>query len=239
MEKSLKIKTQDGKFVYAILNGSISKPLIVIVHGLCGHMNEALHYNAVRYFKEKGFSCLRFNLYSWGKDARKLHQCNLKTHGKDIDTVLKYLKRKGVKKVYLVGHSYGLPSILNSERQNVRAIVSWDGSHLPRRTFERLPKINKPKGRIYDEGYLTIMGESMVREEPIINSDALISKVNSPILFVTIADGYNLKGAKRMYRKALGEKRLLIMKGADHNFNNEGKQELLYAATVNWFKKYV
>src|ERR1700722_40745 len=117
MEKELKIKTPDGKMIYGILRGSLSKPLIIHVHGLAGNMNEAMHYNAARYFEKHGFSSFRFNLYSWEKGGRKLHECTFSTHGKDIDTVLKYLESRGARKIFVVGHSYGWPSILHTKQR--------------------------------------------------------------------------------------------------------------------------
>ena len=102
MEKEIQIKTPDKKKIIGILRGPINKPLIVLVHGFCGHKNEAMHFNAVRYFEKHGFSSFRFNLYSWRKESRKLHECTLKTHGADIDVVLKSLKAKGAKKIYIV-----------------------------------------------------------------------------------------------------------------------------------------
>ena len=72
MEKEIKIKTSDKKIIYGILRGSLSKPVIVQVHGLSGNMNEAMHYNAARYFEKHGFSSFRFNLYDWRKGAPKI-----------------------------------------------------------------------------------------------------------------------------------------------------------------------
>ncbi len=241
MEKNLKVKTVDGKIIDGILRGDVSKPLIVLVHGLCGNMNEAMHYNAARYFERHGFSSFRFNLYSWGKNNRKLHECTLKTHGQDIDRVLAYLKLKGAKQIFMVGHSYGLPSILHTKDRSFKAVISWDGSYLPRNWFAKLERVGKlTKGRIIDEGYLTIMGEEMALEARKVNSLKLIKNLNKPIKFITIpGKSGNLSGSKKMYAAISGPKEITIIIGASHNFTEDGKQEELYMETVKWFKNYL
>jgi dienelactone hydrolase len=241
MEKEIIIKTSNKKVIYGIFRGSFKQPVIVLVHGLAGNMNEALHYNAARFFEKHGFATLRFNLYFWQKDARKLHECTFKTHGKDIDVVTEYLKTKGVKRIFIVGHSYGFPSILFSNNKNFTAGVSWDGSVLPKNHVDISPKIQKPKGRIIDDGYFIIVGEKMAKDSRKTSSLTLLREFRIPIKFITVSstkDG-NLEGAKQMYKNAHEPKEIKMIKGAQHNFTEDGKQEKLYSETVKWFKKFI
>ncbi|MDP3974989.1 MAG: hypothetical protein Q8P88_01740 [Candidatus Jorgensenbacteria bacterium] len=237
MEKTIRIKTSDRKIIYGILRGSLSKPIIVQVHGLAGNMNEAMHYNAARYFEEHGFSSFRFNLYSWQKDARKLHECTFATHGKDIDSVLEYLQTHGAKKIFIIGHSYGFPAVLHSRNKAFRAIAAWDGSILPKNHIGRSMWVKKPKGRIIDDGYFVIVGERMAKDSRRIKSLSILRGFDRPISFITVDDNKdgNLDGAKKMFKVAQQPKELVVVKGAHHNFSEDGKQEKLYAATVRWF----
>ncbi len=123
MEKNLKIKTPDGKIIYGKFRGSFSKPVIIIIHGLLSSTYESLYYNAQRYFEKRGFSSFLPALYDWRKGARKLKECTLKIHGQDIDTMVNFLRKNGVKSIYIAGHSYGAPSILHSENMDFRAIA--------------------------------------------------------------------------------------------------------------------
>jgi len=241
MEKEIRIKTPDKKIVDGILYGPINKPLIVIVHGLSGNMNEAMHYNAARYFFKQGFSSFRFNLYSWHKDNRKMHECTLKTHGQDIDTVLEYLRGKGTKKIFMVGHSYGFPSILHAKDHNFFAVASWDGTQLPHEHFVHLRKISKPKARLMDEGAFVLLGEAMVQESQTTKTDPMVKRLHRPLLFVTndSKDGGNLKYVRQTFKSANEPKYLHVVKGASHNFTEDGKQEQLYRETVKWFKKFL
>lgn len=240
MEKNVKIRTADKKTIDGILRGPFKQNMIVLVHGLCGNMNEAMHYNAARFFEKHGFATFRFNLYSWGKNNRKLHECTLKTHGQDVDTVLQYLKTKGTKTVFIVGHSYGFPSILHSKSKDLSAIVSWDGSCLPHDHFDKLKEVKQPKGRVLDEGFLAIMGEKMVREASKSSSVELLKRITVPVKYITVSGkSGNHVVSKKMYKVTRGKKELKVIRGATHNFTEEGKQEELYMATLDFLKKFV
>ena len=106
----------------------MNNPLVVFVHGFTGHKNEHQFFNAARFFEKKGISTFRFDLYSWQDDARKLDDCTLSLHGQDLDTLIKYFRNKGVKKISVVGHSFGGPSVLLSKKKDFDSAVLWDPS---------------------------------------------------------------------------------------------------------------
>ena len=241
MDKEIKIRTPDKKIIYATLRGTFKKPLIIMVHGLAGNMNEAMHYNAARYFERHGFSSLRINLYSWQKGARRLHECTFSTHGKDIDSALKYAQSRGAAKIFVVGHSYGWPSILHTKNRIFTAVAAWDGSALPFVHVDLPMHSSKPKGRIINEGYFVIVGEQMAIDSHKIKSLDLVKQFKQPISFITVNDNIfgNLNGNKKMHKVAKVKKELVIIKGAHHNFIEEGKEEELYKSTVTWFKKFL
>lgn len=44
------------KNIYGVLRGgSLSKPLIIFVHGLSGYKNEHIYYNGSRFFEKHGY----------------------------------------------------------------------------------------------------------------------------------------------------------------------------------------
>lgn len=240
MEIPFKIKTKDGKYIKGLINGSLSKPIIVIVHGLTGNMYEAIHYNAARYFQKAGFTSCRFDLYSGGSDGRQLHECTLKTHGEDFNTIVDFLREKGVKKIFAVGHSYGFPSILSSQNEFITAMTSWDGSVLPRKRWDELMPISKPvKGRILDWGVYSIMGEAMAKEEQELDSIKLAEKISRPIHLITAGKSLNYTGARKIHQVLKSSTKITVIEGADHCFTREGYQNKLYKATTDWFQKFL
>lgn len=237
----LAIKTPDKKNIYARLHGTFNKPVIIVVHGLGGSMGGALEYNSAQYFKKHDFSTLLVNLYDSRKGARKLHECTLKTHGKDIDAVVKYLKKRGVKKIFIAGHSYGAPSIMLSNHTEFKGIALWDGSNLPEISKELLKwkYIKQLNGRLTDGGTSELVGEAMIQESKSLETLDLIKKIKVPIKIIVAGEGPIKFKLKAVYAAANEPKSYFIVEGAEHDFSKEGAQEKVYSETAKWFKKFL
>lgn len=242
MEREVKIKTSDGKNIYGLLRGSARRPVVVFVHGFTGDMNEHIFYNGARFFERHGFSSFRFNLYDWRRGARKLHECTLETHAADIDRVIEYLRRKGARKVFVVGHSYGGPTILMSKKKNYDAVALWDASYGRSVMFLHAKAMRELKAYYEIWGYGIIIGKKMVefgkRMTPK-KSDALIKTVRVPIKIIVVERGDLVRGGKRYYRAAHPPKAFAIIPGADHNFSFEGNEEALFGETLDWLREWV
>src|SRR3989344_160618 len=229
MEKELKIRTPDKKIIYAKLRGSLKRPVVVIVHGLTSSILEALYYNAARYFESKGFSVLLFGLYDWRKPGRKLKDCTLKIHGRDIDTIVAYLHRKGAKRIHIIGHSYGAPSILHSRDKRFDTVTFWDGSG-DLRFLLKGKYIKAIRGRVMNVGCDVVIPEKLIRESKRVDVYSLIKKVDVPIKIICAGSGVLMSEGKRMFKVAKKPKSFAIIKGATHNFDEDGVQEKLYKA---------
>lgn len=238
METELKIPIPGTKkYIYAKQRGSLDKPVVVFVHGLTGHMDEHQFYNGARYFEKKGFSSLRFNLYDFPKDARRLMDCTLKTHAHDIDVVVDYLKDQGAKKIFAVGHSYGAPSILLSSKKNLDAIVLWDGTN--RFIFEEDKLIKELQAYYLNWGVGWLTGKEMYDEAKKIDWEALYEHSNVPVKFIWAEKGELADRGMKLFKKVTGEKSQVVIKGAGHIFAEEGAARQLFDETLVWFKKFV
>lgn len=239
MEREVKIRTRDGKTIYGMLRGNLRRPVIVFVHGLTGHMDEHTYYDGVRFFERHGFSSFRFNLYDWRKGARLLHECTLQTHADDLDRIIEWLRDHSARKVFVIGHSYGGPTILRSRRRNFDAVVLWDPSYGHSLTFTGAKYVKGLKGSIAIWGIGYLIGNAMVREARQMTarkSEGLIRGIHVPIKIIAAGKGELLKGSKRYYAAANPPKAFAIIRGADHNFNYEGNQESLFRETLAWLK---
>ena len=118
MEKPYSIALDKTHKAYGKFAGTKDKPLVIVVHGLPCTINEGIYERACEYFQQAGYATYRFGLYDWHKDARQLIDCTLTTHAKDLDTVVVHFRRKGFKKIYVAGHSFGGPTILLSTKQD-------------------------------------------------------------------------------------------------------------------------
>lgn len=241
-ETELKIPTSDHKNIYAILRGDDApKPLVILVHGLFGHMNEAMHWGAARFFEKEGFATLRFNLYGPNKDARKMRDCTLKIHGKDIDTVICHaIQNTSFSRLFLVGHSYGYPAILHAENlAQVHRIASWDGTILPNNFCTSLPESADPRGLVSDIGYDALVGFPMVNEAKYTDTAHLLRGRYIPgTIFVASgkSKGGHRESAEKMHALAPSPSRLSVIPTARHNYAEDGALEELVKATAYWFR---
>jgi len=239
METTIKLKTKDKKIIEGTLkHAGDDDKVIVFVHGLTDHKNTHLFFNGSKFFAKKGFSSFRFDLYNWGEDRRKLSESSLTTHAQDINQVIDYFKKKKYKKIFLVGHSIGCPSILFANASKANAIVFWDPAtnnswYKDETVFVK--QINKYYGRNAGD---IVLSKKLIDEETNIDFQELITKVNSPLKIIAAAKGILVKPSKSYFKKANNPKSLTIIPGATHSFDEEGKEEELFDETLKWIAKY-
>lgn len=240
MEKEIKIRTKDGKHIYGKLRGSLKNPLIIFVHGLTGHMDEHIFYNGARFFEKKGFSTFRFNLYDNWDNARKLHDCDLKTHAGDLNQAVKHFQRKKIKDICAVGHSYGGPAILLSKTENYRAIVLLDPTMDPDVVYRKTIADKKADGFIREWSFKFILGKKMVSEAKNLPDFTTMAKENKSPVKIILAGGGNAQSKrKKDYFKAFsGPKKMVIFKKAGHTFSEDGVEEKLFSETLSWVDKF-
>lgn len=244
MEKDLKIKLGDGLSAYGRLFGSLDKPLLIIIHGLgCNH-RDGFYMAAARWFAKKDYAAFSFNLYGWQKDARQLIDCTLATHANDLDFVVRYFRKKGVKKVVVAGHSFGGPTILQSKNQDFEAVSLWDPSYDI--SFAK-KKYGFPGGKFVKviDGYLMnwginpVIGKAMAKEIDALKWDNLSKNFNVPLQIIAAEKGVLVKGAKHYIKTANEPKNLEIIKGATHYFDDdETMQEQVFASSKKWFDRH-
>lgn len=237
MEKNAKIKTNDNHIIYGVLNyQQKSDKLIIFVHGLTGHKNEHQFYNAARFFPTHGFATFRFDLYSDEKKGRILSYCTIETHSHDLNAVIDHFNND-YKKIYLVGHSLGGPTILLTDTNSVESIVLWD------------PSFDILKGLREDTRFDKRINKYIVKFETefllcpeMIESwkklgDNLLEHFSKPTKIICAGKGILYKDWKKNLPKIKVQTDFVIIKNAGHCFNEEGVEEVLFNETLECFKR--
>lgn len=241
MFKNLKIQVDGQYSVYGQLSGSLKKPLVVLVHGLCGSMQEGLIHEAAQWFASHGYATFRFNLYGWQKDARQLVDCTLKIHACDIDAVVRFFRRRGVKKMYLAGHSYGGPTILQSKDQDFDAAVLWDPSYKMVLTKGKHAGkyVKSLNGYFMRWGVNVVIGKKLADEANKLEWKKLTECFHAPLKIISAGNGELVEGARYYYKTANKPKSFDIIKEATHYFDDkEGMREEVYRISKKWFEAH-
>ncbi len=245
MEKQIKIKIPKTKlYIYGKLRGSLKKPLFIIVHGLPGNMDEHFYYAAREWFARRGYATFGFNLYDWHKDARELIHSTLRSHGFDLDVIVSYFRKRGVKKIYVSGHSYGGATILMSPKKAFTAAVLWDPGFgisftKKRYGFPGGKHVSQIRGYLMRWGVTVIIGEKMAKEADQLDWNSLTKGWKVPVKIIAAGKGVLVRGARQYLKSAQGPKQLVIVPGATHYFNDrEGMEERVFSETEKWFKKF-
>lgn len=249
MEREIKIKTTDSKCIYGVLRlpkGKTipsEKPLVVFIHGLTGHKNEHHFFNGVRFFEKRGWPTFRFDLYGDEKKSRHLRYCTLETHAEDLDLVIDYFKNKGVKKIFVAGHSYGGLTILMSKKQKYNAVALWDSSYEPFGFLKHAKRIKAEKysGYIKDWGIQFVLGEKMIKEAKKLTGkkcENLIKSLRVPVKIIVAGKGDSIKDGQKYFKAANAPKEFMAIKNATHCFDEDGAEEKLFQETYNWFLRF-
>lgn len=241
MEKEVTVRTPDRKIIYGRLRGSLNKPLVIFVHGLTSHMDEPLFFNGARFFEKKGFSSFRFNLYDGRKGSRILTQSTLKTHASDLIAVASYLSQKGAKKLFVVGHSYGGPTILLSDLSFYRAAVLWDPSYGFRwKEGKVLRKVPALDAYVMRWGIEVLLNKEMVRYHNTLRWESLIENLHFPMKIICAEKGILFKNWRQALKKypvaGPHNQNFVVIKNADHSFSTDIAMKKLFQETIKFLK---
>jgi pimeloyl-ACP methyl ester carboxylesterase len=237
MEKNIEIQTGDNHTIYGVLSGQEKvTALIIFVHGLTGHKNEHIFYNAAKFFPKHGFSTFRFDLYTGEKNGRLLSESSVATHSRDVEQVLTYFQ-KDFKNIYVVGHSLGGPTILCANIAPVQSVVLWDPSFDPTKglldevAFD--PRINK---HILSWGTEFLLSDEMIKEWKTFG-DSLLPKFSKPTKIICAGEGVLYKDWQKNISSIQVEHELFVIEKAGHCFDEEDTEDILFHETLRWFQK--
>jgi esterase/lipase len=194
------------------------------------------------YFRNKGYAYFRCNLYHWDENARTLGKSDLFMHASDTEVIAAYLRRKGYKNLFAVGHSLGGLTLLLSDNSIFKAMSLWDCSSLLKFPFhKRLKKIRGSKYYYLPGSYELLISEQYKKGFELFPGELeLMANVKIPtqICYASSKDAVLSDSSKQYFKAATCEKELVAIKGASHSFTEERIGEVLFQKTVDWFQRY-
>mgnify|MGYP001436995293 CR=1 FL=1 len=238
MRENLNIKTEDGKKIYGVLDYQAkTRKLIIFVHGFRDNKSVHLLFNAPSFFNAKGFTTYRFDLYSSKRAGRILDECNLDTHARDLNQVIKHFQ-DDYDEIFLIGISLGGPVILRSNLEQIKKIVLWDGS------VKRNPESEKGKLLWSEEfncyvsrsGVRCLIGKEMVDDWENIDYDEWIKNCQVPTKVISAGNGLLVSTWNKLADTLPFVKEYTVIEGATHCFDEEGAEQKVHSETFEFLK---
>lgn len=230
-------------YIYGVLRGSYTDPLIALCHGYGGWMHEMLLYNGARYFESQGFSTLRLSMYGGGEHSRDISDSDVMTHASDIDDVVAFVKKEGASWVGVVGHSYSGLATLYSTKQQFDAAVLWDPTHTDGYE-EPQAKESLANDFLFVEelnAYVSGKGAGYVYAKTVFDneypkSQEVARRFKIPTCIINASWSSEQQKYGRAYAKDINaHTKQVVVPDSTHPFTSEGAAEKLFAETASFF----
>lgn len=242
-ESGFYLKTTDAqKRIYGTLSQSENPigSLVIFAHGLTGNPFEHLHMVARSEMLDHGYDVCQFWFYGFEPDARKLHECTLDIHAKDLQSVISHFKQD-YENIFVAGHSYGGLTTLICNSPDLVAVSLWDPSFKPDRSQGLLAEIPEFDGYLYDGHYYGLIGKEMVREAQQISTqrwEEIAQAFKTPCQLVLADPGKTFIRNDLKDHLTMDLLKIETIQGADHCFLENSTAPVLARQTREWFDRF-
>ncbi|USN44860.1 MAG: hypothetical protein H6500_03390 [Candidatus Woesearchaeota archaeon] len=241
MERKIEIRKEKGRPLSGILTyRKQSKNLIIFVVGLGGTKEQHIFYNAAKYFPKEHYDTFRFD-FSSEKEENALSEGSIVFFKEDLNEVLSYFETR-YENIFLVAHSFGACVVIGAKHEVAKKLVFWDGAFFPKTKeseefnknyFEYIESLDK----YVFKGKIEFLVSKQLVEERINQDERILGQIKTPLKLI-MAENFFLKENWSKYLNLLNiPYEFLIVEGAGHNFDEQGKEKKLFAETLLYLKE--
>ena len=246
MEQLVKFRSE-GQVILANLSlPHKGAPCIIMSHGLESSKDGNKWLVLAHRFYEAGFACLRFTYRGCGEGKERsegeFEDMTLSGRIRDYTAAIDFSETTEVdtRRLGAVGSSFGGMVALAAQNSKIKALVTLA-------TPARLQIPSEEQLRIYqNEGFFEFPSGKRVRTRFLHDIQQYdiyqaIGKSGCPVLIIhgSADESVPVKDAHDLYESAREPKRLVIIKGGNHAFNDSTHLEQVISLTLNWFKQYL
>lgn len=224
-------------------------PTIILTHGFGTDRYEKGIFDDISLFlTKKGFIIYRFDFSGLGKSEGDYSKTTLTKLTEDLASIIKFTKSQkkvDIKNIGIIAMSFSaLSSIILNSNEIKSYIFLSSATHNTYKTLSDLFKDYNfnPNGisyRINSEGKNVKIGPKIWQNLKKIDIPRLVPFIKKPALVIHGEKDKNipLSCAKKFYKLLNKPKKLIIIKGADHGFNDKRKRSEMIKYINNWFNK--
>ena len=239
IQQLVEIPLPDGKVSYSLLNRADSDDFVIFLHSLASHTARTLPYLFAYHLQAHGFNVLRLGQYDHRDHGRKLVDCTMAIHAQDLNTAISYVHTTyNPKRIHVVGHSFGGPTILLAKPKAISAIL-LDPSHPSRNPFRDARYIKELDLYVKSSSGLDYhIGPAMVKEAESWNHTDLTAGYSLPTLIISAGASPLMEVAPAYLAGLQADVKQTIIEGADHTFSAPVFINPLLHECVAWLKDH-
>jgi alpha-beta hydrolase superfamily lysophospholipase len=250
-EKLVIFKNQNRERIFGILSlpekgGKF--PVVIMVHGFAKTKSERKFVELARELVKNGIASLRFDFSGCGDSEGKFEDTRISKQVEELNAAYgRLMKERAIDKnrIGIFAHSLGtvIAALFQQKFQKAKCLVlaapAFDQKSLIKKWYtqdqikewKRKSYLDTPKFRI-GLGYL----------EEARDYTEILTEIKIPTLILhgkedeDIPENFAKEASQKL---GIKEKKLKIIKGADHHFESYSSRRKLIVLSKNWFKKYL
>jgi putative redox protein len=251
MDEKLFFRNAAGDGIAALLS-TPEKPNgkgVVLLHCFTGTKHHRIMRGLAESLAGSGFSVLRFDFSGNGESGGKIEDATYTRMMGEVREAVSLLRRRGMKKIGVAGHSMGamLSLISAHEDRRIAAVGFVSGSSQAARVREVFPKEAVEKAEKEGVAHAFVYGrEIRLKREFLLdveryNVGHYAATLGRPILILhgTHDEIIPPFHARQLYAWASEPKTLEMLEGADHLFRNDGHFGKLKRIVCDWFSSHL
>jgi len=250
-EKLVVFKNEKGEKLLGILTLPEKRgksPAVMMVHGFAKTKSERKFVELSRKLAKNGIASLRFDFSGCGDSEGKFEEMRISKEVEELNAAYQRLikeKRIDKNRIGIFAHSLGTVAacLFQSKYQKVNTLVlaalALNQERLLKKWYKKT-EIAKWKKQGYLDTEKFRIGIGYLEEA--VDYTGILSKIKIPSLVLSGKKDEDIpeKFAKESFSKiGAKEKKMIIIKKADHHFESHLGRQKLIALSINWFKKYL
>ena len=246
MEEKIIIVNRNDKKLFSVLHipEKSTDKIIIISHSFKADKDyDRIGVNFAKKACSGSYAVLRFDCYGSGESEGNFEDSSLISQKEDLEDVIKFVKDKGYNQIALAGLSQGAAMSVLVYNPKIKLLILWSPAFDVKVLYDRYKKYFEKKdfllrSRIRDKSKVKI-GKKMWESFGKIKVFKKIPTIKSPTLVIAGSkDSLHLNNINKYFKKLNCEKKLEIIKDADHDFLDLDKEKQAISISLNFVKKH-